>query len=159
MSTSRTVSIACRVVRTCRLPSRATSTAGIRSYHNISSTRSIPRQPNTILSLHHIRTYATPTSSPASSSPQTADSILEELQDQYATARDEFEIATEETEKKTVYAADDREAARQEFDALKQMFEDACSGPHGDEVKRRVGQRVRELENALKGLEIAALEE
>lgn len=58
-----------------------------------------------------------------------------------------------------MYAADDREAARQEFDALKQMFEDACNGPHGDEVKRRVGQRVRELENALKGLEIAALEE
>jgi len=58
-----------------------------------------------------------------------------------------------------VYAADDREAARKEFDTLKEMFEAASQGPHGEEVKRRVGPRVRELENALKGLEIAALED
>jgi len=125
-------------------------------------------QPSTIPSLRtQTRTYASPTSTPASSLPftsssthaKTADALLEDLQDQYATARDEFEIATEETEKKTVYAADDREAARKEFDALKDMFESACAGPHGEEVKRRVGQRVRELENALKGLEISALED
>lgn len=84
---------------------------------------------------------------------------MDALQDQYATARDEFEIATEETEKKTVYAADDRDAARKEFDTLKEMYEGACAGVHGEEVKRRVGARVRELENALRGLEISALED
>lgn len=132
--------------------------------------RTIPtshRAPILFLSRHNpppsLRTYATPTSSPSSSLPpsshQTADSILDSLQDQYATARDEFEIATEETEKKTVYAADDRAAAREEFDKLKEMFEGALKGGHGEEVRRRVGPRVRELENALRGLEISAQED
>jgi hypothetical protein len=97
-----------------------------------------------------IRTFSTKSS---------ADSILEEIQDQYATARDEFEIATEETEKKSVYAAGDRAAAREELDALKIMFEKACEGPDGNEVKSRVGQRIRELDNAVVALEESALED
>ncbi len=88
-----------------------------------------------------------------------ADEIIEEIQDQYATARDEFEIATEETEKKSVYAADDRTAAREELNKLKELFEKAVTGEEGEEVKRRVGQRVSELDNAVQGLEKAALEE
>jgi hypothetical protein len=92
-------------------------------------------------------------------SKSSADSILEEIQDQYATARDEFEFATEETEKKSVYAAGDRAAAREELDALKEMFEEACEGPDGDEVKRRVGQRIRELDNAVVALEQSALDD
>lgn len=93
------------------------------------------------------------------SSKSSADSILEEIQDQYATARDEFEIATEETEKKSVYAAGDRAAAREELDALKKMFEQACEGPDGNEVKSRVGQRIRELDNAVVAMEESALED
>ena len=92
-------------------------------------------------------------------SKSSADALIEEIQEQYATARDEFEIATEETEKKTVYAADDRAAAREELDKLKEMFQKAISGSDGDEVQRRVGQRIRELNNAIEGLEKAALEE
>jgi hypothetical protein len=82
-----------------------------------------------------IRRYASKT---------TADEILEEIQDQYATAKDEFEIAHEETERKTVYAADDRAAAREELNTLKDMYNEALEGPEGEEVKRRVGQRIRE---------------
>jgi hypothetical protein len=93
------------------------------------------------------------------SAKSTADSILEEIQDQYATARDEFEIATEETEKKSVHADDDRAVAREELDALKKMFEEACEGPDGNEVKSRVGQRIRELDNAVVALEESALED
>ena len=93
------------------------------------------------------------------STTSTADELIEEIQDQYATARDEFEIASEETEKKSVYAADDRAAARQELVKLTEMFEKAVAGSEGEEVQRRVGQRIRELDNAVEGLEKAALEE
>jgi hypothetical protein len=88
-----------------------------------------------------------------------ADEILEEIQEQYATARDEFEIASEETEKHSVYAADDRAAAREELNKLKEMFEEALEGPDGEEVKSRVGQRIRELENAVVNLEKSATED
>lgn len=88
-----------------------------------------------------------------------ADELIEEIQDQYGTARDEFEIATEETEKKSVYAADDRAAAREELDRLKEMYEKAVEGGSGEEVKMRVGQRIRELDQAVQALERSALEE
>ncbi|KAI9732987.1 MAG: hypothetical protein M1834_003530 [Cirrosporium novae-zelandiae] len=81
------------------------------------------------------------------------DEKMEELQELYATARDEFEIAAEETEKVTVYAAEDRVAAREELDNLKEAYQDALKGEYGAEVERRVGQRVRELENAVNNLE------
>jgi len=83
---------------------------------------------------------------------------MEKLQDQYATARDEFEIAAEETEKKTVYAADDREAARTELDVLRGLYEEALGGADGEEVKKRIGGRLRELENAVEALEESAIE-
>ena len=95
----------------------------------------------------------------AFASKTSADTILEDIQDQYATARDEFEIATEETEKKTIYAADDRAAARKELDALKEMYAEALKGQDGEEVKNRVGPRIRELESAVVALEESALHE
>jgi hypothetical protein len=84
---------------------------------------------------------------------------MDKLQDQYATARDEFEMATEETEKKTLYAEGDREAARDELETLKEMYEKALEGKDGEEIKRRIGQRIRELDNAVEALEKSALEE
>ena len=96
------------------------------------------------------RSYATKT---------TADETIEEIQEQYATARDEFEIATEETEKKSVYAADDRSAAREELVKLKELYAKALEGDDAEEVKRRVGQRIRELDNAVEALERSALED
>ncbi|KAJ5160436.1 uncharacterized protein N7482_007440 [Penicillium canariense] len=129
------------------------------------------------------RTY----SSDAAGKP-TADLLIEELQDLYEVAKDEFEIATDSTDGATIYAASDRESSR---DALNQLcavyhlytarpgeevdsgvkveagaekdgeapvvetkFNPAdISGEVRDEVRRRVGQRVRELRNAVEVLE------
>ncbi len=87
---------------------------------------------------------------------------MENLTDLYATAKDEFEIAAEETEKKTVYAADDREAAAAALQTLKDGFQKAVkeSAPEvGKEIQSRVGQRIRELENAIKAMEERAMED
>ncbi|KAF2453911.1 hypothetical protein BDY21DRAFT_366632 [Lineolata rhizophorae] len=86
----------------------------------------------------------------------SADEKIDELQELYSTAKDEFEIAAEETEKATVYAADDRAAAREEFDKLNEAYKAVVDGEDramGEEVKRRIGQRVRELENAVIAME------
>ncbi|KAJ5880771.1 uncharacterized protein N7473_011824 [Penicillium subrubescens] len=123
----------------------------------------------------------------------TADLLIEEIQDLYEIAKDEFEIATDSTDGATIYAASDRESAR---DALNQLCaayhlytarpgEDVDSGVRlagnegegengsgedrtvvetnfnpedvgkdvRDEVRRRVGQRIRELRNAVEVLE------
>ncbi|KAF2254478.1 hypothetical protein BU26DRAFT_514387 [Trematosphaeria pertusa] len=103
-----------------------------------------------------------PNASGASSSPQAAqqiEQVIEEIQELYGTARDEFEIAAEETEKNTTYAAEDRAAAREELDRLLEYYSGVVEGADGavaEEVKRRVGQRVRELEQAVRAMEESA---
>jgi len=99
------------------------------------------------------RSYATASS---------ADLAIEEIQDLYATAKDEFEIAAEETEKKTIYAEDDRAAAQEELKKLKDAYQSHLnqSDPQvSAEIQRRVGQRIRELDNAMKALEESAMED
>ncbi|PQE19501.1 Major facilitator superfamily general substrate transporter protein [Rutstroemia sp. NJR-2017a WRK4] len=111
-----------------------------------------PTKPNHT-PLPHSRTFSTPPE------PESADALIEQLTDQYGTARDEFEIASEETDKKSIYAADDRAAAFEEWDVLKEMYERALEGPFGEEVRSRVGHRIRELERGLEGLEERARED
>lgn len=92
----------------------------------------------------------------------TADALMENLTDLYSTAKDEFEIAAEETEKKTVYAADDREAAKEALNTLKEAYEKAVreSDPEvAKEVQSRTGPRIRELENAVTAMEEMAMED
>ncbi|KAF2501186.1 hypothetical protein BU16DRAFT_555685 [Lophium mytilinum] len=87
---------------------------------------------------------------------------MQEITDLYGTARDEFEIAAEETVKKTVYAEDDRAAAREELEKLRQAFKVVVEGKDrgvAEEVRRRVGGRITELERAVEAMEEAALEE
>ncbi|KAL8904133.1 MAG: hypothetical protein Q9171_007155 [Xanthocarpia ochracea] len=84
---------------------------------------------------------------------------IEEITEMYATAKDEFEIASEETDKKSVYAADDRQAAREELDKLKEAFENAIRDENGEEVRRRVGNRIRELEQGVVAMEERAMED
>ena len=87
---------------------------------------------------------------------------MESLTELYSTAKDEFEIAAEETEKKTVYAADDREAAADALKMLQDGYEKALkeSSPEvSKEVQSRVGQRIRELESAIKAMEESAMED
>ena len=84
---------------------------------------------------------------------------MEKITEQYATARDEFEIASEETDKKSVYAAEDRDAARDELNVLKEMYEQALQSEAGEEIRGRVGQRIRELDNAVQEMEKKGLED
>ncbi|KAL8859714.1 MAG: hypothetical protein Q9178_003829 [Gyalolechia marmorata] len=77
----------------------------------------------------------------------------------YANAQNQFEIASEETDKKSVYAADDRQAAREELDKLKEAFENAVRDENGEEVRRRVGNRIRELEQGVVAMEERAMED
>ncbi|CAO2657116.1 Nn.00g032420.m01.CDS01 [Neocucurbitaria sp. VM-36] len=116
------------------------------------------------------RSFATPStaSSPSASAlpphlQAQVDAAIEEITDLYGTAKDEFEIASEETEKNSTYAEDDRAAAREELDRLLEYYRGVTAGSGGEkgvaeEVKRRVGGRIRELENAVKALEEAALQ-
>lgn len=72
--------------------------------------------------------------------------------------RYQFQIAAEETEENTIYAADDRTAAREHLDKLQGTYEGIVENHNypqdvRDEVKRRAGQRVRELANAMEALE------
>lgn len=68
----------------------------------------------------------------------------------------QFEIAAEETESNTVYAEEDRNAAREELNKLLDVYKGVVEGPDpelGNEVKQRIGQRIRELENAVQAME------
>lgn len=73
----------------------------------------------------------------------------------------QFEIAQEETEKKTVYAPDDRAAAKEELGKLREAFNAAVNQAEDEDVRkeitRRVGQRVRELERAVEAMEELAM--
>ncbi|KNG82366.1 hypothetical protein ANOM_009851 [Aspergillus nomiae NRRL 13137] len=126
-------------------------------------------------------------STQTSSGKSQADLMVEELQELYETAKDEFEIATDSTNGTTIYAASDRESARDALNQLSAVFalyttempsydeSQQPQQPQPDdsgsqivstyfdpadikpevraEVKRRVGQRLRELENAVEALE------
>ncbi|CAG8112560.1 unnamed protein product [Penicillium olsonii] len=126
-----------------------------------------------------------------SSGKAEADLLVEELQELYEVAKDEFEIATESTDTSTIYAASDRESARDALNQLSSVYglytarpgevenENGEGGeadgdgaiietnynpaeiPQGvkDEVRRRVGQRIRELKQAVEALEERAMED
>ncbi|KAI7529224.1 hypothetical protein KC331_g15330 [Hortaea werneckii] len=93
------------------------------------------------------------------SSKSVADEKIEEITELYATAQDEFEIAMEETEKQTVYAEEDRTAAREELTKVQEAYKAVVEGPDSElasEVKRRIGQRIRELEQGVAAMEEVA---
>ena len=156
MNSLRTLS-----TRAVRIPICAQCLRSINSRHPLSQISLLKNKPSTP---RLTRKPLGPATSPAFqprfyASKTPADEIIEEIQEQYATAKDEFEIATEETEKKSVYAADDRGAAKEELEKLKDLYDKALDGENAEEVKRRVGQRIRELDNAVEALEKAALED
>jgi hypothetical protein len=70
-------------------------------------------------------------------------------------------MAAEETENKTVYAAEDRDAAKEALKQLKDAYEKSLklSSPQvAEEIRARVSQRIRELDNANVALEESAQE-
>jgi len=92
--------------------------------------------------------------SPSSQSP--ADIAIEDITELYATAQDEFEIAMEETEKMSVYAEEDRKAAREELTRVQEAYKSVVEGQDkqvGEEVQKRIGQRIRELEQGVLAME------
>lgn len=92
---------------------------------------------------------------PYSTGRSAADTIAEELQGLYSEAKDEFEIAVESSEAKATYAAEDREAAREYLEKLVQRWRivvDEGGEVADDLTKRPIGQRIRELSNAVEEL-------
>ncbi|KAL4935637.1 hypothetical protein BDV06DRAFT_217286 [Aspergillus oleicola] len=134
----------------------------------------------------------------SSSGKSQADLIVEELQELYETAQDELEIATESTDSATIYAASDRESARDALNSLVIAYElytgasvvtgkasgieerpetetgkeEEGEGEEGEErivelgfdpkdipqsareeIKKRIGQRIREVKSAVEVLE------
>ncbi|GFN19147.1 uncharacterized protein AtWU_08950 [Aspergillus tubingensis] len=123
-------------------------------------------------------TLKTNKSSYSTSSKPPADQIIDELQELYEVAKDEFEIATESTDSATIYAASDRESARDALNELIAVYtvytrdmSFVSHSPQGqvdvdtgldpgsigdevrEEVRRRVGTRVREIVGAVESLE------
>lgn len=189
---------------------------------HLQSLKSIPAKTEapslTFTKPSHLRTWPssshrivrTPQSQPysTSSNAPTADAIIEELQDLYEIAKDEFEIATESTDGGTIYAASDRDSARdalndfcatyflythkpgdedtgivlrsgEKLSGSKLLTGGVILGESEDgngravdtsfepssvetavrnEVRKRIGQRVRELRNAVELLEERAME-
>lgn len=177
-----------RILQQTRLQARSlTQLAASRPLYNVTNASSNLRrnaQPRPILP--HVsarsrsifeRSYGK--DSNATPSPPTADDLITEIQDLYETATDEFEIATDSTDGSTIYAASDRESARDALNQLCAVYDlytgtskesgvpetgdgpavdtgyDPKSVEEGvrDEVRRRVGQRIRELRNAVEVLE------
>lgn len=100
-------------------------------------------------------------SSATPSGPSEADARIEEITELYATAQDEWEIALEETEKNTTYAEADRAVAREELDKVLEAYKAVVEGEDrelAEEVRRRIGQRVRELEMGVVRMEEMAME-
>ncbi|KAF3919000.1 hypothetical protein ABW20_dc0109906 [Dactylellina cionopaga] len=98
----------------------------------------------------------------ATTGKRPVDEKVEELSELYASAKDEFEIAVEETAKNTIYAREDRETAREELNKFKTAYGEAIangSPEDSQEIKRRVGQRLRELDSAVETLNEADNEE
>ncbi|KAF1937332.1 hypothetical protein EJ02DRAFT_57291 [Clathrospora elynae] len=124
-------------------------------YNTLSSVRTFASTPQ-------IQFASSTTQAPSPLSPelqQAVEETIEEIQELYGTAKDEFEIASEESEKNTTYAPDDRAAAREELDKLLEYYRGVVGGEDrgvAEEVRRRVGQRIRELEGAVLAMEEAA---
>lgn len=66
----------------------------------------------------------------------------------------------EETEKVSVYAEEDRKAAREELTKVQEAYKSVVDGPDeqlASEVKSRIGQRIRELEAGVVRMEEMAM--
>ncbi|QGA15491.1 hypothetical protein EYB26_003149 [Talaromyces marneffei] len=98
----------------------STSLSGISSRSKVSDTRaSTLKSFNPRVIAIQNRGYA---ELKASGGKTEADLIVEELQELYDNAKDEFEIATDSTNGATIYAASDRESARELLDQLLYVY-------------------------------------
>ncbi|KAF2279366.1 uncharacterized protein EI97DRAFT_173820 [Westerdykella ornata] len=116
-----------------------------RTPYSFTSTRRFTRPSAPLLLADHSSSSSASSTPPLSQ--ETTDrinAIIETITDLYGTARDEFEMAAEETEKNTTYAAEDRRAAREAVDELIKYYEQCCGGTLvGGGAIRSEGGRVR----------------
>lgn len=71
-------------------------------------------------------------------------------------------MAYEETEKMTVYAEQDRAAARAELTKVQAAYKAVIEGQDrelAEQVTRRIGHRIRELEQGVAAMEALALDQ
>lgn len=149
----------------------AQRTLRLASVHSTGRLATIPRRhlhlqnarPSRFVQPRQTQQLRTATTDTASSSPQNTpagDAAVEEITELYATAYDEFEIASESTEDNATYAEEDRKAAREELDRVLEAYKKVGEGDSGtaEEVRRRIGQRIRELEQGVKAMEEKAME-
>ncbi|KAL5114964.1 hypothetical protein ACEQ8H_007136 [Pleosporales sp. CAS-2024a] len=125
--------------------------------YTLSSIRTFASSPTTKLAAEVSSSSKASTMPPETQ--KQIDAIIEAIGDLYGTAKDEFDIASEESDKNTTYAPDDRAAARQELDKLLDYYNGVLQGDAvvADEVKRRVGQRIRELVAGVERMEQEAM--
>lgn len=150
--------LAPRATRLAALTRPLRSTTSIRPTRTLLQTQQFARPASHI---HQPLLHRRAASTAPSSGPSAADARIEEITELYATAQDEFEIAMEETEKQTVYAQDDRNAAREELEKVLEAYRAVVEGEDrelAEEVRRRIGQRVRELEMGVVRMEELAQE-
>ncbi|GKZ35442.1 hypothetical protein AbraIFM66950_006072 [Aspergillus brasiliensis] len=170
-SIPRPVSLRTLTTTTISARPRPITTTTIISAPRLTTTRTNP--PTYIPTLTTTKAYTTSSSKPI------ADQIIDELQELYEVAKDEFEIATESTDSATIYAASDRESARDALNELIAVYtvytRDMSFVSHApqqgqvnvdtgldpgtiedevrEQVRRRVGTRVREIVGAVESLE------
>jgi hypothetical protein len=92
--------------------------------------------------------------------PETRYHLFKSLTPDSKLTPSQFEMAMEETENKTIYAEADREAAREELTRVQEAYRSIVEGVDTDlaeEVKRRIGQRIRELEAGVQNMEDIAM--
>lgn len=147
---ARTLSLLASTTHWTRFPTPSTALSSVRTFTRTAKHGLASEAPGS-------KTAPLPTLPPDAQA--AVDAHIEHISDLYGTARDEFEIAAEETEKNTMYAPDDRAAAREELDRLVEYYRGVVEAGDvvGNEVRRRLGGRIRELEGAVKALEEAAL--
>lgn len=97
----------------------------------------LPSLTNQPRALNQIKPYSTNVT-------PTADALIEEIQDAYEIAKDEFEIATESTDGGTIYAASDRDSARDALNELCAIFYLYAAKPGEEEtgILLRSGETV-----------------
>ncbi|KAH0387658.1 hypothetical protein KCU92_g1408, partial [Aureobasidium melanogenum] len=95
------------------------------------------------------------------STKSAADEAIEDITELYSTARDEAcKNHSHTTNQKLTLPLPNREAAREELTKVQEAYRGIVEGPDtelAEEVKRRIGQRIRELEAGVKNMEDIAM--
>lgn len=88
-----------------------------------------------------------------------AELLYDDIEEQYATAQDEYEIALEETQNGTIYAEDDRKAAKEQIERVLKQYIAAMKGGNSeaaDKLSKGLHEKIRQLVEDMEKLESMA---